>query len=121
MEFVGLTLSILNLSFLLPRTVFTSNSPIDCRTFHIDSVPCPQAFSHNNLTYSKETLYALRPSTKTHLQPDVLSILRTHNICSVRKTRRGKKGGRKKIKVTVSKRCDELYRKKTTGGVNKTI
>ena len=90
MEFLVLGLAIFNSSCFLLRTEFS-------HTGHFSSC-VPQ---HR---YSKQTLLDLRPTKKINIHKDILFTLRDNNICLTKKTRRGKRGGKRKIKVVISSR-----------------
>ena len=102
MEFIALVTAIVNLSCLIVRTVLsldnTQTGP--CVDICYSQPQGTQVF----YSYSKQTLYSLRPAFKTALPNDVLFRLRSNNICTVPKTKRGKRGGKRKIKVHTTPR-----------------
>ena len=109
MEFLSIALAIFNCSGLLVRP-----GAIDQHYLHTSSnqcgwsIPCisPSLPKHR---YSSNELRNLKPIFDTRLPPDVLISLRRHNICITKKTKRGKRGGQKRIKVITTNTTKNNY------------
>ena len=99
-------LAIFSVAVLCARTILIDNNNA-FRDFHRPIRDCGRPVSTTRRPvrqYTKLLLHSLRPDSSTHISPDVLCSLRDSNICTVSKTKRGKRGGKKKIRVIVSNR-----------------
>ena len=101
MEFLNLAFAIFNCSGLLvlPQASYQNqNTSSDQCNWSTPSLR-PSVTRHR---YSVHELRNLKPVSSTRLPPGVLISLRNNNICISKKTKRGRRGGQKKIKVHIT-------------------
>ena len=101
MDFFSLAIAIFNCAGLLLPT-------IQVNTFRHSKQNSFEIANFTQVAYSTQELRNLQPPASTRLPTHVLNCLREHNICTSKKTKRGKRGGQHKIKTIVSKRSNHL-------------
>ena len=58
----------------------------------------------SRILYTRHALLTLRPAVNVNISVDILYHLRNNNICVTKKTKRGKRGGVRRIKTITSER-----------------
>ena len=106
MDFFSLAIAIFNCAgLLLPTIQVNPFRHSKQNSFDPCLRPLPSPTLHR---YSTQELRNLQPPASTRLPTHVLNCLREHNICTSKKTKRGKRGGQHKIKTIVSTRSNDL-------------
>ena len=102
--------AIFSVAILFFKTVLTSFQSSPNYTHCVKSRP---------ILYTRRALLSLRPDATVNISVDLLSRLRSNNICTTKKTRRGKRGGTRKIQIITSNRLPMITDPDTFQHVNK--